>query len=64
MLGLGYNETPKAAVSKTLGMQSASDAERTEQQVHPSLGTIQSLLLLSRGICDGVTVKREGKMSE
>lgn len=64
MEGLGDDETLKAVVSKTLGMPSASDAERTEQQVHPSLRTIWSLLLLSSGIHDGVTVERGGKMSE
>lgn len=61
MEGLGDNETRNAAVSKTLGMRSASDAERAEQRVHPSLRTIRSLLLLSRGICGGVRVKRGGK---
>lgn len=64
MQGLGDDETLKAAVSKTLEMPSASDAERTEQRVHPSLRTIQSLLLLSSGTHDGVTVERGGKMSE
>lgn len=63
MEGLGDNETRKAAVSKTLGMRSASDAERAEQRVHPSLRTIRSLLLLSRGICGGVRVKGGGKMN-
>lgn len=63
MEGLGDNETRKAAVSKTLGMRSASDAERAEQRVHPSLRTIRSLFLLSRGICGGVRVKRGGKMN-
>lgn len=64
MEGLGDNETPQAAVSKTLGIWSASDAERAEQQVHPSLRAIQSLLLLFRGICVGVRVEKGGKMFE
>lgn len=64
MEGLGDNKTLKAAVSKTLGMWSASDAGRAERQAHPSLKTIQSLLLLSRGICVGVRVARGGKMFE
>lgn len=64
MEGLGDNETLKAAVSKTLGMWSASDAGRAERQAHPSLRIIRSLFLLSRGICVGVRVARGGKMFE